>query len=214
MKLFGFGKQRRKTGPIETKHNAILSGEKSLANAVVRTVLPPPGVGVWEVMMPILFIFKQAQYRNARDVFLQNMLYTKTLALSAAAQIASGHDSQAVWEKIESKTRRVLASVDQGIYSEEIRAKQLYEVKLLAAHYAQLIRATGTNYRELVSAAYPDRHEFESFFNSLATAEKETMAAAAKTLGDQANHQMANKIESAIRRLRERLCVEIYTVIP
>lgn len=203
---------KKRKSPLETRYRAILAGEQRLANAVVKAVILPPAISVWDMMIPLLFIFKLATFRNARDTFLKNILYTKTLALSAAADIAGGRDQKTVWLEVEARTNQVLASVDARIYSKEIREKQLAEINLLLTHYTRLFQANETDYGGLIATAYARRQAYENFLENLREAEKKTMAAARNTLGDQADHTIANKIETTTYRLRQQFSEKIFAM--
>ncbi len=59
--------------------------------------------------------------------------------------IKKGQPGEEVMSRIENKTNRLLTSVNEGIYSEEIHQKQLKEIDLLIDHYCKLLEAKGND---------------------------------------------------------------------
>jgi hypothetical protein len=189
---------------VDTKYKIILEHERSMARAVAGSLIQPKPVTVWEVMIPVIFILNFAKMRQSREVFIQNHLFTKNMALKATFDMFKKElNKQAVMESIESQTQKTLSSVPDSIYSDEIRREQVKEIELLIDHYCKIFKADGENYAGLVVGAYQTRQNYAAFFKQLKAAENDVMMAARRTLGDQADsRQAAGRLEELIDRIQ------------
>ena len=70
-------------GP-DKKHRSILDQERAWAAAVARTLTKPRPISAWEVMIPVLLVFTHMHSKGRREVTIQNLTFTKKLALDAA----------------------------------------------------------------------------------------------------------------------------------
>ena len=129
---------------LKKKYNIILSRETTIARSVALAVIKPRPFSVWEVLIPIIFIFGYMKSKENREVFAQNVLFTKTVALQAAFDMLKKDLSRdAAMERVRSKTKDMIASIPEGIYSNEIRREQLKEIDLLVDHYCRLLNSDG-----------------------------------------------------------------------
>ncbi len=192
-----------KSTPLETKYKAVLSQERRWAGAATRAVIKPKALSVWEIMMPIIFIMNYAKSKSERELFAQNFLFTKELALKAARDmVRNGSGKGNVMSPIEEKTKALLSSVEDGLYSEEIRSKQLEEIDLLIDHYHRLLVADGGDYNSLIINAYGNQGNYREFLAVLKEAEKKVNLAAINTLGSRANMERVSNIEEALDKAR------------
>ncbi len=167
---------------------------------------------VWEIMIPVIFILNYVKLKHSREIFVQNQMFTKKMALDAALDMKKKDAPQeTVMAQIQSQTKELLTSVPGGIYSDDIRRQQLKEIDLLIDHYSKLLNAEGQDYASLVTNAYQTAADYSSFFNQLKSAENEVMAAARRTLGDQADMATAAKIESITESMR---AAEVNKIFP
>ncbi len=188
---------------LKQKYDLILARERALANAVARSVVAPRPFGVWDFMIPMIFILNFMKNKQVRELFIQNYIFTKQLALQAAFDILKKELSRKeVLARIESKTGDILASEAQEIYSNEIRREQLKEIELLIDHYHKLLESDGNDYSSFVSKAYQNGHSYTIFLEQLLAAEKKVSAAAQQTLGDKADTTALSRIEAATARRR------------
>jgi hypothetical protein len=158
---------------------------------------------VWEIMIPVIFILNYVKLKQSREIFIQNQIFTKKMALDAALDMKKkGASKDTIMMQIKAKTKELLTSVPGGIYSDDIRRQQLKEIELLVDHYTKLLNAEGQDYASLVTSAYQSAREYNSFFRQLKSAEKEVMSAAQRTLGSQTDMAAAQKIESLTDRMR------------
>jgi len=188
---------------LKQKYERILARERALANSVARSVVAPRPFGVWDFMIPVIFILNFMKNKQVRELFIQNYIFTKQLALQAAFDILRKEMSrQEVSARIESKTGEILASEAQEIYSNEIRREQLKEIDLLIDHYRKLMESDGDDYISFVSNAYQNGHSYSVFLEQLMAAEKKVSEAAQQTLGNKADSAALSRIEAATARLR------------
>ena len=196
---------------LEARYRAILAQERSWALSVARIVVKPRPISVWEVLIPVLLIFSFAKTKNEKEVIIQNLLFTKQIALKAALDMAkNGRSREEVVSLIEDKTSSLLNTVDKGIYSEEIRQKQLKEIHLLIDHYDRLLHAEGENYASLVIDAYQGPEAFTNFLTQLKALEKEVTLAAMQTLGPRADPELVARMEETTDRVRMAVAQKIF----
>ncbi|MFQ5906841.1 MAG: NF038143 family protein, partial [bacterium] len=141
--------------------------------------------------------------KGAREVFSRNFLFTKELALKAALDMVKGGEPrEEVMSRIEETTSGILASDKKGVYSEEIRQKQMKEIDLLIDHYCRLLEGEGKDYASLVINAYRTQKDYTTFLAQLEGAEREVNLAARQTLGTETAAEMVFKMEEATDRIR------------
>ena len=189
---------------LKKKFEFILARERSLAHSVARSVVIPKPIGVWEFMIPVIFILNFMKNKQVKELFIQNFMFTKKLALQAAFDMIKLERSrEEVIVQIEEKTGNILASEEtQGIYSDEIRREQIKEIDLLIDHYCKLFATNGTDYSSLVANAYQNRQSYMAFVEQLKSVEKEVSKAAQQTLGDKTDTVALSRIEAATARIR------------
>ena len=191
-----------KTG-LKKKYNIVLSRETNIARLIALKVLKPKPFTVWEVLIPILFIFGYMKSKEQREIFAQNLLFTKKLALDAAYDMLKNkHSRESAELQIKKKTDDLLAALPEDVYSDTIRQEQLREVDLLMVHYCKLMQAEGRDYDALVLDAYRTRAEYSSFLEGLRGAEGRVSQAARRTLGANTDTAMVERIETATSSAR------------
>ena len=175
-----------------------------MARAVAGSLIQPKPISVWEVMIPVIFILNFVKTKQSREIFIQNHLFTKNMALKAAFDMFKKElNKQSVMEGIESQTQKTLSSVPDSIYSDEIRREQIKEIELLIDHYGKLFKADGEDYAALVVSAYQTRENYAAFFRQLKAAENDVMMAAQRTLGSQADSRaVGSRLEELTDRIR------------
>lgn len=199
---------------LETKYQNILSRERSLAKAVARTVIGQNPVGVWDVMIPILFFFNFMRFLRARETFTLNFLFTKKLALRAAFDmIEKGKTKQEMMARIRDETSDILVSDKQSIYSNKIRQKQMQEIEVLIDHYGKLLKAEDKEYAHMVKSAYPTREHYIRFLGQLSRAEKEVNRAAKSRVRATTAQGIVSRMEETVERIRGSEVEKIFTTI-
>lgn len=194
------------------KHKIIYERERSMAQGLAASLIRPKTLTVWEIMIPVIFILNYVKLKHSREIFIQNQMFTKKMALDAALDMKKKDASkETVVAQIESKTKELVASIPGGIYSDDIRRQQLGEIDLLIDHYSRLLNAPGTEYASLVTHVYPTAAEYSSFLEALQSAEKAVMSAAHRTLGSQADTETAAKIESITESMRAAEMNNLYS---
>jgi hypothetical protein len=188
---------------LDTKYENILSRERSLAKTVANAVIGQNQVAVWDVVIPIVFLFNFLRFKRAREVFALNFLFTKKLALQAAFDMTKkGQSKEEALTQVKSKTSHILASDKQGVYSSKIRQKQMKEIELLLDHYHRLLMTEGKDYESMVKNTYRTREDYVIFLKQLELAEKEVNRAATQTLGTSSAPEIVSKMEEATDRRR------------
>ncbi len=198
-------------GNFKKKYDMILSHETAMARSVALAVIQPKPFSVWEVLIPILFIFGYMRSKEQREVFAQNVLFTKKMALQAAFDMfKKDHTRETEMEQIRSKTREMIATIPGGIYSAEIRQEQLKEIDLLVDHYGRLLNSEGDDYDSLVFNAYRKPQRLSDFFERLQEAEERVGRAAHNTLGDNADTPTLERMNAALRNTRLKITEKIF----
>jgi hypothetical protein len=189
---------------LDTKRDAILARERSLAKAVASSVIESKPVTAWEILIPILFLMNLFQLKRSRETFSLNFLFTKKLALEASfSRIDKGRSKEEVKEPIKEKTGSILSADQKGLYSTKIRQKQMKEMDLLIDHYCRLLEAEGKDYTSMVRNAYGSRENYAAFLEELEQAEREVYQAATQTVKTSSAWEIASKMEEATGRIRQ-----------
>jgi hypothetical protein len=196
---------------LKKKYDIILSHETAIARSVALATLKPKPFSVWEVLIPIIFIFGYMKSKETREVFAQNVLFTKKMALQAAFDMSKkGRTRETEMERVRSKTSDMIASIPGGIYSDEIRKEQLKEIDLLVDHYCLLLNSTGDDYNSLVFNAYQTPEGLVNFYEQLQKAEEGVGRAARNTLGDSADTPTLERMNTALRSSRIKQTEKIF----
>jgi hypothetical protein len=197
---------------LKKKVEMILAREKRMARSIALKAIQPKPFSVWEVMIPVIFIMGYMRAKADREVFTQNMLFTKKMALEATRDmIRENHTKAAVLMRIELQTKELLATAPAGIYSDAIRQEQLREIDLLIEHYCKLIQAEGNDFASLVLSAYRSREDYTAFQQKLTAAERKVTRAARQTLKARTDSKMVARIEAATNQLRLKEVESIFS---
>ena len=196
---------------LEGKYKAILAQERSWAASVARIVIKPRPISVWEVVIPVLLVFSFDNTKSEKEVIIQNLLFTKELALKAALDMAKNvRNREEAMSEIEEKTRQLIETVKDGLYSERIRQKQLKEIHFLVDHYSRLLQVEGEDYASLVLNAYQVRESFIGFLAQLKEVEKEVNLAAVQTLQSRADPELVARMEKTADHVRVATAQKIF----
>ena len=188
-----------------------MSHETAIARSVALAVIQPKPLSVWEVVIPILFIFGYMKSKETREVFAQNVLFTKKMAMKAALDmLKKGQTRESVMDRIRSKTREMISEIPGGIYSAEIRREQLKEIDLLVDHYCRLLNSEGEDYDSLVFNAYRTPQRLTDYFEQLQKAEESVGRAAHNTLGSNADTPTLDRMNAALRNIRLKFTEKIF----
>ena len=119
-------------GDYYKKFKIIFERERSMAQGLAASLIRPKTLTVWEIMIPVIFILNFVKLKHSREIFVQNQMFTKKMALDAALDMKKKDLSkETVMGQIQAKTKELLTSVPGGIYSDDIRRQQLIEIDLL-----------------------------------------------------------------------------------
>ena len=197
---------------LKTKFDLIHKYERSIGNSVALRVIRSKPVGVWEFLIPIVFILHFMRNKQSRELFIQNYMFTKRHALDAALKmLKKGLSREDALSGIEDKTRALLTAPEtRGIYSESIRQQQINEIDMLFDHYGKLLGAEGHDYAALVRNAYGSRQNYCIFHERLKAAEKKVSGAACRTLGAKADVNTLRSIEKVTEEIRQSRIDKIF----
>ena len=197
---------------LKKKIDRIYNYERLIGNSVAVRVIQSKPIGVWEFLIPIVFILHFMRNKQSRELFIQNYMFTKRLALDGASKmLKKGLRREDVISGIKDKTRSLLAKPEtQKIYSETIRRQQMKEIELLLDHYRRLLSAEGQNYNELIRNAYGNRENYLIFHEQLKSAEKKVSEAACQTLGAKADVNTLLSIERTTEEIRQSRIDKIF----
>jgi plasmid maintenance system killer protein len=188
---------------LDTKFENILSHERLLAKTVANAVIGQNQVAVWDVLIPIVFLFNFLRFKRAREIFALNFMFTKKLALQGALDmIRRGQSKEDALAQIKNKTNDILASDKEGVYSIKIRQRQMREIDLIIDHYYKLLNAEGKDYATMVKNTYKDREDYAAFIAQLEQVEEEVIRAATQTVKTSSASGIASKIEETTDRVR------------
>jgi hypothetical protein len=189
---------------LKIKFDRIYDYERSVGNSLALRVIRSKPIGVWEFLIPIVFILHFMRNKQSRELFIQNYMFTKRLALNGAYKMLhKGLSREDVISGIADKTRALLTAPEtQGIYSEAIRQEQMNEIDLLVDHYYMLLNGEGQDYDALMRSAYGSLDNYSIFHKRLKSAEKKVSDAARQTLGAKADVETLLKIEKATEEIR------------
>ncbi len=194
------------------KFDIIYNYERGVGNSVALRVIPSKPIGVWEFLIPIVFILHFMRNKQSREVFIQNYLFTKRHALDAALKIQkSGISKTDALSSAKDKTRALLSAPEtRKVYSDLIRQQQIREIDLLIDHYGKLLMAGGEDYDTLVRNVYRDRQHYLRFHEQLVSVEKNVSNAARETLGSAANLETLLRIEKITEEIRQARINKIF----
>ena len=189
---------------LKKKFDLIYNYERFIGNSVALRVIQSKPIGVWEFLIPIVFILHFMRNKQSRELFIQNYMFTKRHALDAAFKmLKKGLSIKDAISGIEDKTRALLTAPEtMGIYSEIIRQQQMNEIDLLFGHYSKLLGAEGEDYVALARNAYGSRQNYIIFHEQLKSAENKVSDAARQTLGSKADLDALLRIEKATQEIR------------
>jgi hypothetical protein len=190
---------------LRKKFDYIYTYERQIGNSVALRIIQSKPIGVWEFLIPIVFMLHFMRNKQSREVFIQNYLFTKRHALDAALKMQkSSIGKEEALTAVAEKTRALLSAPGtRSVYSELIRWHQMSEIDMLIEHYHKLLMAEGEDYGSLVRNAYDDRPSYLRFHEELVTAEKKVLQAARETLGTAADLETLYKIEKITEETRQ-----------
>lgn len=185
-------------------YKKIYAWEDKFARSVAYVLIPSRPIGVWEFLIPIVFLLNYMKNKQEREVLTQNIFFTKKLAMEAAREMHNkGLSKDQAMSAVKEKTRQLLASVEGGIYSESIQKRQMDEIRFLLDHFDRLLSSEGDDIAAMMRKVYPHKKAYRDFLKSLKALEREVTRAARKTLGGKADPVFIKKMESVINQKRE-----------
>jgi hypothetical protein len=188
---------------MQEKYAAIFRHEELFGRKVATRIIIGRPFSVWLYLIPFIFVVELLKRKRETEIFTENVMFPKKLALDAALEINNGGDRGTRVAQIEYQTRARLTT--QKFYSLEVHQKQMTMVNLLIDHYLKLLNAEGGNYESLLTNAYQTRDNYEAFMGQLSAALRAIDQAIYKLAGesDEMREQMLAK-QTAEEEIRAR----------
>jgi hypothetical protein len=189
------------TQSLKERHDMIWYREQVLAYELARTMIHKPKVGVWMILLPLLFVFflqDIKKYKSSIRTFVDGFLKNKKIALDLTFNAVSAGTSL-------EKTLAEFASETQPTFSDQndLHEKQLREIAFLMKHFQRLLNGKGRTYEELLKEAYPSAGEYASFLDTLFKLEDAVLKSAfpAGTSNKEAG-ELVTLMQNTVRRMR------------
>ncbi len=195
---------------FEQRFTVIFKREEQFAHTLATSVIQKPKLSVWMFLVPILIIYHAnhiKRYKNNLANFQQGFTKTKLHALNLAREeLVRG-------ERKQEREMDLFADYDiEGPNVQQVRNRQLEEIRLLTKHYRILLRSSGRDYPELVRSAYKTKKEYKKFLNKLNQAEKEVNKAALHAFHDsEDSRRVVSEMEKHASVLRNQEAGSIFS---
>ena len=196
-------------------YNAIHNYELRRTKKIARALLENRKSGFnWRIIALPLFLYDIFRDHRRLKVLHKNLFFTKKFALEAGKHIYEGKER--AWEirLIEVKTRETLDKEKKGFYTDEIRSKQLKEIKFLLDHYLELLNLNQPDYEKAIRMNFASKGSYLTFLNQLQKIEEEVIQAAITTMrkGTKKERRLwFDKVRAATKRVRMEAADKIYS---
>ena len=190
---------------LDLNRDLILAHERRFAGHVAGEVVDKPVLALWMILIPVFFVFyfyQLKRYKSGLKDFSENFLITRKRTLDA------------VWEAATSETSADLERVvELSDIPSEAQAQYRVWVELLADHYLLLIKASGSNYGELVKAAFKKKSYYLKRLENLNQVEADLNTAIAPLLpGDEESiNQVVEAMGKSVREIRRSEAAQIFS---
>jgi hypothetical protein len=136
----------------------------------------------WRLLLLPFFLPQYIRYRRRLRVTRKNLLFTKKLALEAVKNLQLGKERASEIRQIDIKTRKILDRHTKGLYTEEVRQKQLTEIECLIGFYSDLLTSDQKSYASMIISKFPSKGKFLEFLYRLQKAEEAVIQASITTV--------------------------------
>lgn len=189
---------------LAAKKKWIEDQERSFAWDMARRVIETPRLSMWMVLIPIILVYHVYRHKGAlkgRSAFVEHYMLSRVRSLEEAC-------SAITEERAPDIDGVVARAVD---LPDSARTAYKAWITVLVQHFADLIQATGSDFRDLVRGVYHTRSNYMLFLNQLNQLEKalntEIRAHLAETTANVS--ETIQRMEAAATELR-RLQAEAY----
>ena len=168
----------------------------------------------WRIIVLPLFLYDIVRDHRRLQVLHKNFFFTKKFALEAGKHIYEGKERSWEIRLIEVKTRETLDKEKKGFYTDEIRSKQLKEIKFLLDHYLELLNLNQPDYEKAIRMNFASKGSYLAFLNQLQKIEEEVIQAAIATMrkGTKKERRLwFDKVRAATKRVRMEAADKIYS---
>jgi hypothetical protein len=154
---------------LKEKSDLIRSNETTFAYSLSAIVIEKPKISVWMILIPIILVYhmyRHKSYVEGRKSFAENFLITRDRALEAAVRSIANEGPL-----------DELAVVKEANIPESTKKEYAAWVRVLMAHYKDLLLCEGDSFDALVRSAYKNKTNYLLFLNMLNKSEKRFNAA-------------------------------------
>ena len=190
---------------LELNRDLILAHERRFAGHVAGEVVDKPVLALWMILIPVFFVFyfyQLKRYKSGLREFSKNFLVTRERVLEAVYT--------ALRTRSEVDIDELVAVSDSPT---EVKDEYRLWIEALVDHFKVLLRASGTNYEELVKGGYRKKSNYKLALNGLTSAEDQFNKALISYLpGDEESiNQVVEAMGKSVREIRRSEAVEIFS---
>jgi hypothetical protein len=181
-------------------YDMIVAAEEQFAREVTLGVLYQRPLSAWYYVIPGMFFIDFLRRGTAIRRYTETFMFPRKLALQAAHDVLRGYENTSVDMRIDAEIKKWLDS--HHLLSPELSRASKMAVDVFTEHYTKLLQADGEGYYDLIEAAYPSRHDFQTHINQIAAAEKEVDRAILVLRVD--SEQLKKKLQLEEQQVAER----------
>ena len=191
------------------KYQIIRSAEEQFAREVTLGVMIQRPLPAILYIIPGMFFIEYLRRGSAVRKYTKHFMFPRNLALLTAEAVSRGEDEHEIDARIEMDIRNWLTEL--GLYSPKLAEAQKKSVKLIRAHYMNLLAAEGDSIHDLIKAAYPTTEDYVAYLEKLNAAEKEINGAILGNLGEHPKLQEKLQLEvQQVEKRHRKIMEEIY----
>ncbi|MFW5733957.1 MAG: NF038143 family protein [Oceanidesulfovibrio sp.] len=157
---------------LDEKRDLILAHEQAFARRMANKVVGNPSIHVWMILIPVIFVFhffKLNQAKEGRKQFAEGYMQSRRHTLDAVWERMRAGDDPLTDNDVDPALVETLCagSATPKPAMDQYRAF----IRLLAEHYADLLRASGESAEELIRSVYRNRSNYLLFLRQMGAVE-------------------------------------------
>lgn len=164
----------------ERKIKLIVAEEYSITREVALGIIMKKPLRAWLYIIPGMFIVDFLRRGKEIKRYGDHYMFPRKLALEAIQYNRANENIDTLVSEYEKAVSDRLNALN--LFSSELRKMYITVLRILIEHYEQLIEQEGNTYADLITAAYKDRVQYESFLDQLSSHEKEIDNAIARSV--------------------------------
>jgi len=151
------------------KKMLILGAEEQFSREVTLGAIVANPPAAWYYLIPGMFIIDFLRRESALRRYGKHFMFPRRLAMDAALAIIAGEDQTAVSSHVENDMQSWLTA--SNLYTPDLIKAHMAFMDILINHYLALLKAEGDSYFLLISNAYQNRGNLQSFLAKITAAE-------------------------------------------